>query len=586
MHQNRSKRQKCDVNYLELNIGKSILQPKSKSKSKAKKIDIVAALREPSETRLAAYQIQKERQHINPGDVIGTLIKMEIKSEVKIELDRINTRHKYKNTKFPTNVNYFHADGTPCKSAKRKANELLDLPPIKDPSRTTDTTGLAVETLSQTPVDTIFEDTVNDEVNITKDGLPIETGHQKDLNKIPPSDKMTESEIDQTTGLAVEMTTNNPPVQIIRPIEANKSNEDNKGLLAETTEQASGEKNKEDENTTNNVLSMTKQLNNKPYKRTSDNKGIKVSEAALGLVMLQDNNPTANPFLQKYDNSSLMPLVAACQTDYSKIYDAELADNDSDTGNDSDDTVILQQEIEDTIGETTNNHNTDITTPETPTKSRDDPGLPVEMTENNATLNTSFGLPVRKTTKSDTPDKSSITKELSKLSVTPVSPNRGKVVFKSYRLRRRVRNNDNKTGNRQKDMNTVGKPNSENDIQLPNIPSGNSTRPPLLDKYKIRKFQIDKVCYYTCLYCNKHFELVHYLNNHHRKNHPPVSCNICNKLYDTLNSLISHSYTHLSGNYQCDDCSESFHFKSELDSHKNKHSDRHFQCKKCDRSFI
>ena len=122
LHQNRSKRKKRDVNYLELNIGKSVPQPKSKSKSKTKKIDIVVALRELSETRLAAYQIQKERQHINAGDVIGTIIKTKIKSEIKIELDRINTRHKYKNTKFPTNVNYIHADGTPCKSAKREAN--------------------------------------------------------------------------------------------------------------------------------------------------------------------------------------------------------------------------------------------------------------------------------------------------------------------------------------------------------------------------------------------------------------------------------------------------------------------------------
>ena len=147
-------------------------------------------------------------------------------------------------------------------------------------------------------------------------------------------------------------------------------------------------------------------------------------------------------------------------------------------------------------------------------------------------------------------------------------------MFKSYRLRCRATNNDNETSDRLKDMNTVSKPNSENDIQLANIPSGNSTRPPPLDKYKIRKFQIDKVRYYICLYCNKHFESIHYLNNHHRRNHLPVSCDVCNKLYDTLNSLIRHSYTHLSGNYQCDKCPESFHFKSELESHKNKHSDR------------
>ena len=78
MHLNRSKRQKRDVNYLELNIGRCFPQPKSKTK-KSKKIDIVAALREPSEDQLATYQIKKERQCSNPGDVIGTIIKTEIK---------------------------------------------------------------------------------------------------------------------------------------------------------------------------------------------------------------------------------------------------------------------------------------------------------------------------------------------------------------------------------------------------------------------------------------------------------------------------------------------------------------------------
>ena len=153
MHQNRSKRQKRDVNYLELNIGKSTPQPKSKSKMRTKKIDIVAALREPSKTRLAAYQVQKERQHSNPGDVIGTIIKTEIKSEVKMELDRINTRHKYKNIKFPVNANYIHADGTPCRSTRKKANELPDLSTIEDMPQST-TEGLAAETLSQTTAET------------------------------------------------------------------------------------------------------------------------------------------------------------------------------------------------------------------------------------------------------------------------------------------------------------------------------------------------------------------------------------------------------------------------------------------------
>ena len=192
-------------------------------------------------------------------------------------------------------------------------------------------------------------------------------------------------------------------------------------------------------------------------------------------------------------------------------------------------------------------------------------------------------------------DTSNITKGLSNLTVsqsstataqTPVSPNKGTVVFKSYRLHHHAADNDDETGNRSTSTDTSQKPTPENDIQLAKIPSGNSTRLPPPDKYKIRKFQIDKVRYYTCLYCNKHFESIQYLNKHHRRHHPPVSCDVCNKMYNTPNSLIRHSYMHLSGNHQCDQCQESFHFKSELDSHKNKHSNCRFQCNKCDKSFI
>ena len=137
--------------------------------------------------------------------------------------------------------------------------------------------------------------------------------------------------------------------------------------------------------------------------------------------MLQEHDPTGNSLLQKYDNSSLLPVDAACQVDYSVTPDAELVNNDKDISHDSDDTIVLQQEIEDTIGETTDNHNTN--TP-SPSKTWHDTDLPVETTGNNATLDTS-----------------SITKGLSNLTVSPssapqipVSPNKGTVVFKSYRL--------------------------------------------------------------------------------------------------------------------------------------------------------
>ena len=127
-------------------------------------------------------------------------------------------------------------------------------------------------------------------------------------------------------------------------------------------------------------------------------------------------------------------------------------------------------------------------------------------------------------------------------------------------------------------MKNSEKDNTENEVHL-NVPTGNATRPPPPNKYKIRKFQIDKVRYYSCMYCNKHFDSIHHLNNHHKKHHPPVTCDVCNKIYDTPNSLIQHLYKHLDGQFKCNECPETFHFKSELESHSMNHSQDQFSAK-------
>ena len=95
---------------------------------------------------------------------------------------------------------------------------------------------------------------------------------------------------------------------------------------------------------------------------------------------------------------------------------------------------------------------------------------------------------------------------------TPISPNKGKVVIRSYRLCRGATNE-----NEGAETIRTNEENTENEALHLNVPTGNPTRPPLPNKYKIRKFQIDKVRYYSCTYCNKHFESIHYLNTHHRK---------------------------------------------------------------------
>ena len=128
-------------------------------------------------------------------------------------------------------------------------------------------------------------------------------------------------------------------------------------------------------------------------------------------------------------------------------------------------------------------------------------------------------LPVETETTSDT---NTITNQLANVQINncsdlpvetaniPTSPNKGKVVIKSYRLHRGATNDTEST-----ETTTTDQENAENEALHLNVPSGNATRPQPPNKYKIRKFQIDKVRYYSCTYCNNHFESIHYLNNHH-----------------------------------------------------------------------
>ena len=146
VHQNRAKRQKKDVDYLEMNIGKGHAQPRSKPRPK--KIDIVAALREPTETPLAAHQIQLDCQSSQPGQILGVAIKSEIKTEIKQELEQTNTRHKYKGKPLWGKAHYIHPDGTPCKCFMQKESELPDLPDLND-SESVPTKRLQVETAIQ-----------------------------------------------------------------------------------------------------------------------------------------------------------------------------------------------------------------------------------------------------------------------------------------------------------------------------------------------------------------------------------------------------------------------------------------------------
>ena len=89
---------------------------------------------------------------------------------------------------------------------------------------------------------------------------------------------------------------------------------------------------------------------NKTICEENDGKELEESEAALGLIMLHEHDSSNNTLLEKYDNSLILPVDAACQTDYSVEPEVDHAEKDNNTGHESDDTIILQKKIEDTIG--------------------------------------------------------------------------------------------------------------------------------------------------------------------------------------------------------------------------------------------
>ena len=169
---------------------------------------------------------------------------------------------------------------------------------------------------------------------------------------------------------------------------------------------------------------------------TETNDNDTVNDTALGLIMLHEHDNTGyDNLLEKYDNNSLLPVDAAYQIDCG----ADVRDNDNNISHDSDDTIILQKEIEESIGENTKENQIQLTSNSHPENS-----LPVE-TNNNI-----------KVRKSDNTDTAGLTTKLSKLTVspsntvntttslrasqtinsdkTPMSPNKGTVVFQSYKL--------------------------------------------------------------------------------------------------------------------------------------------------------
>ena len=99
-------------------------------------------------------------------------------------------------------------------------------------------------------------------------------------------------------------------------------------------------------------------------------------------------------------------------------------------------------------------------------------------------------------------------------------------------------------------------------------------------RVQVRTFKC-QVCKFVC-----HSEKER--NMHHKDNHGPLTCAVCNEGFDTPSGLHRHKYCHTDLKFTCETCGEQFPFESQLKDHRVKNlMDRGHSCfaKDCGRSF-
>ena len=248
--------------------------------------------------------------------MIGIAIKTEIKSEIKIEMEKVNMRNKYKGSIMPMNPNYIHPDGIPCKRARREASKLSDLPQVDDTPYDSLNSGLHVEipdnanaiTSTSMPTSSVMPNTgpsptqssEKDSVN----GLPVETSPPNNKSPIMTTNTEINIETNEGNGLHVETNMNihtETTEQNNRlPAEMSETNITNtlSSCVNNNITNTPNEKTSETEgSTTKSGLPVeTVNIMDKKSLETETNDNDTVNDTALGLIMLHEHDNTG------YDN--------------------------------------------------------------------------------------------------------------------------------------------------------------------------------------------------------------------------------------------------------------------------------------------
>ena len=96
-----------------------------------------------------------------------------------------------------------------------------------------------------------------------------------------------------------------------------------------------------------------------------------------------------------------------------------------------------------------------------------------------------------------------------------------------------------------------------------------------------------KIRFYRCKVCKAKFICLALLNAHYKEKHPPFTCEVCDKGFNTPSSLEQHSYLHKDLKYKCSHCGLRYPFQSALDAHMVSHlEDPQHKCKDCDKAYF
>ena len=122
-------------------------------------------------------------------------------------------------------------------------------------------------------------------------------------------------------------------------------------------------------------------------------------------------------------------------------------------------------------------------------------------------------------------------------------------------------------------------------------PNQNDTAEPAKGKLNITIVGLPKRVHahtFKCQICKEVCHSEKEWNMHHKDNHAPLTCAVCNEVFDTPSGLHQHKYRHMDLKFTCETCGEQFPFESQLKDHCIKHlTGRGHACfaKNCGRSF-